>query len=183
VYTTEGVKKGVKKGVEEGVASALLTVHNNVHVNTSSPAVKQKAPKIQRHSISRGSTKETWNSFCARWNMFRQGTALNLTEVCQQLFSCYDDELGNDLLRNNTNILQSTEQDLLTAIKSLAVTLVAVSVPRADLLALHQSDGENVISFYARIRAKAETCAYNIKCSSATCTQTVDFTDVITKTS
>jgi len=110
--------------VEAAVATALLTVHKNVHVSAPSPAVKQNALTIQRPSISRGSTEEMWNSFCARWNIFRQGTALNRTEVCQPLFSCCDDELGNDLLRNNTNILRSAEQDLLTDIKSLAVTPV-----------------------------------------------------------
>jgi len=44
--------------VEAVVAAALLTVHNNVHVSAPSPAVKQNALKIQRPSISRGSTEE-----------------------------------------------------------------------------------------------------------------------------
>ena len=113
--------------------------------------------------------------------MFKQGTALAATEVCQQLFSCCDEELGNDLLRQNADIMRSTEQTLLDSIKKFAVTPVAISVRRSDLLALRQSDGENVRSFYARIRGKAATCAYSIECSSTTCTQVVDFTDVITK--
>jgi len=96
--------------------------------------------------------------------MFRQGTALNRTEVCQQLFSCCDDELGNDLLRNNTNILRSAEQDLLTDIKSLAVTPVAVSVRRAELftnpmvkMSDHSTQGSEVRRKHAPTTSNALT--------------------------
>jgi len=113
--------------------------------------------------------------------MFKRGTALAATEICQQLFSCCDEELSNDLIRQNNDILNSTEQVLMETIKSLAVTSVAVSVRRSDLLALRQADRENVRSFHARIKGKAATCAYSITCSSLTCTQVVDFTGVIIK--
>ena len=66
-------------------------------------------------------------------------------------------------------------------IKKLAVTPVAISVRRSDLLALKQADGETVQSFHARIRGKAATCAYSIDCPSLECTQTVHFTDIIIK--
>ena len=48
------------------VVAALLTIHNNVHVNGARTTPKRKAPKIQRPTISRGSTEESWNSFTAR---------------------------------------------------------------------------------------------------------------------
>ena len=172
----------VTEDVDAAVAAALLTVHNNVHVTApQQAAVKQKAPKILRPNITKGSTEENWNSFIARWGMFKRGTALAATEICQQLFSCCDEELGNDLIRQNNDILNSTEQVLMETIKKLAVTPVAVSVRRSDLLALRQADGENVRSFHARIKGKAATCAYSITCSSSTCTQVVDFTDIIIK--
>jgi len=126
-----------------------------------------------RPNITKGSTEENWNSFIARWGIFKRGTALAATEICQQLFICCDEELGNDLIRQNNDILNSTEQVLMETIKSLAVTPVAVSVRRSDL--------ENVRSFHARIKGKAATCAYSITCSSLTCTQVVDFTGVIIK--
>ena len=63
--------------------------------------------------------------------MFKQRTALAAIEICQQLFSCCDEELGNDILRQNNDILQSTEQVLMDTIKKLAVTPVAVRVRRS----------------------------------------------------
>lgn len=170
--------------VDAAIAAALLMVHNNVHTTPTAVAApsKQKAPKIQRPSISRGGNEETWNTFNARWRLFKEGTSLSPAEVSQQLFECCDEELGNDLLKNNsTNIIRSTESDLLAMIKRLAVTPVAVSVRRSDLLTMNQCDGESVRSFFARIKGKADTCAYSLECTSPTCTQVVDFTDIITK--
>jgi len=49
--------------VEAAVAAALLMVHNNVHTAAAPTLAKQRAPKIERPNISRGSSEETWNSF------------------------------------------------------------------------------------------------------------------------
>ena len=103
-------------------------------------------------------------------------------EITQQLFGCCHEDLGNDILRgSNLDIATTTEDTLLALIKKLAVIPVAVSVRRSDLLSMKQREGENARSFYARIRSKAATCAYFIQCTSPTCTQKVDFTDVIAK--
>ena len=67
------------------IAAALLTVHRDA----------KRAPKIQRHSLIKGLTEENWNSLTFRSNIFKQETALAANEVCQQLFSCCDDDLGN----------------------------------------------------------------------------------------
>ena len=70
--------------VEASVAAALLTIHNNVHSNNlSTAAPKQKPPKIQRPTISRGASEEIWNTFYARWRIFKRGTALTNAEACQ----------------------------------------------------------------------------------------------------
>lgn len=126
--------------VDPAVAAALLMVHNNAHLNAPAPArVTPKAPKIQRPSVSRSSTEESWNSFLARWRLFKRGTGLQPNEACQQLFECCDEELGDDILKNsNTDIVTLNEDELLVLIKRLAVTPVAVSVRRSDLLSLTQ---------------------------------------------
>jgi len=82
------------------------------------------------------------NKFRARWDIFKRGTHLTLTDITQQLFQCCDESLGNDLLRGNLNVIAGTEQAVLDAIKGLAVIPVAISVRRADLLAIRQCDGE-----------------------------------------
>ena len=170
--------------VDPAVAAALLTVHNNVHIGVAAQptAAKQKAPKLARPTISAGSNEETWNAFQARWNLFKNGTQLTPNETTQQLFQCCDDTLGNDLIRGNSNIVtNSNEQELLRAIKKLAVVPVAISVRRSDLLSIRQCDGESIRTFFSRIKGKAATCSYTADCTAQNCTQTVDFTDVIVK--
>jgi len=168
--------------VEAAVVAALLMVHNNVHTGTAPATTKQKALKIDRPCISKGSSEEIWNSFCAMWQLFKQGTALMPAETVRQLFRCCNDELGNDLLRGSKIDFTTTpENTLLNLIKKLAVIPVAVSVRRSDLLAIRQRGVESLRSFYARIKGKATTCAYSVQCTSTTCTQKVDFTDIIAK--
>ena len=60
----------VTDDVDPVVAAALLTIHNNTHVNTGHTAApadtRQKAPKIDRPTVTQGSTEENWNAFLAR---------------------------------------------------------------------------------------------------------------------
>ena len=60
--------------------------------------------------------------------------------------------------------------------RSLAVIPVATCVLRTELLQLHQDRDETFRAFTARVRGKAETCAYSADCE---CGKTVDYTDHI----
>jgi hypothetical protein len=113
--------------------------------------------------------------------MFCEGTQLTANETTQQLFQCCDEELCNNLLRGNPNIVSRPVNELLEAIKKLAVIPVALSVRRSDLLSIRQCDGENARAFFARIKGKAATCAYSIIYPQAACQQPVDFTNMIAK--
>ena len=95
-------------------------------------ANRQKAPEIHRPTIRKWSSEETWNAFLKRWEMFRHGTELTTGRRVQQLFMCCEDELGNEILNSYPNAVSDDEQYLLTAIKTVAVTPVAVSVRRSE---------------------------------------------------
>ena len=62
---------------------------------------------------------------------------------------------------------------VMAAMKSLAVIVVATGVMRAGLVRMQQERDESFRAFTARMRGKAETCAY------ITCLREVDFTDSI----
>ena len=63
-----------------------------------------------------------------RWLMFKQGTSLDVNEVCQQLFTCRDEEPGSDLFRQNTDIIHSIKQTFIESIKKLAVAPVCLVI-------------------------------------------------------
>ena len=166
--------------VEANIAVALLTIHNNVHVAGNS-ATKQRPPKLDRPSIGKESSEEVWNTFKTRWQMFKRGTHLSADDTVQQLFQCCEEDLGDAILKSYATAVSGTEQQLLEAIKQLAVIPVAISVKRTELLSLQQDRGENGRSFMARLKGKATTCAYSLTCPRQGCDQVIDFTDVMVK--
>ena len=170
--------------VDAAVAAALLVIHNNVHVSAprnAEAATRQRAPKIERPRISAGSSEETWNIFNTRWSMFKRSTGLAGAESVQHLFHCCDEDLGDAILKGHPDAVTGSEDHLLNKIKQMAVIPVAICVRRAELLSTKQDHGENARTFYAKVKGKAATCSYSIECSSGTCTQVNDFTDVMVK--
>ena len=99
--------------VDPAIAAVLLTVHNNVHVTRSASAgvvsTKQRAPKLSRPVINKGSSEEIWNTFIARWDMFKRATELSNAEICQQLFQCCDENLGDDILKCHPTAINASE--------------------------------------------------------------------------
>ena len=166
--------------VEASIAVALLTIHNNVHV-VSNNVAKQRPPKLERPMIAKESSEEVWNTFKTRWMMFKRGTHLSDEDTVQQLFQCCEEELGDAILKSHAAAVSGTEEQLLTAIKQLAVIPVAISVRRSELLSIRQDHGENARSFVARLKGKAATCTYSMVCPKDGCDQLIDFTDVIVK--
>ena len=145
--------------VEVAIAAALITVHGNTHVaHAPAPANTnpQRAPKIDRPKISCGSSEETWNAFLTRWGMFKRGTTLAAGETVHQLFQCCDEDLGDTILKGIPNSVSGTEDDLLTAMKQMAVVPVAGCVRRADLMTCKQDHGESIRAYYARVRVKLQ---------------------------
>ena len=91
-----------------------------------------------------------------------------------QLFQCAENELDGSLLKANPHAASTTLPDLLDAMRSLAVIPVATGVVRTELLQLHQERDEPFRAFTARVRGKAETCAFTTICE---CGKNVDYTD------
>lgn len=95
-----------------------------------------KSSKIDRLTIAKSSTEERWNSFLARWEMFKRGTRLMPGETVQHLFQCCEEELCNDILQSHPDSTRGDENNLLSPIKRLAKIPVAVNVRRSDLLSI-----------------------------------------------
>ena len=122
-----------------------------------------------------GVSIEDWNVFLRRWEVFRTGSNIDEASSPSQLFQCAGAELGDSLLiAINPNIASESLSQLLTAMRSLAVIPVATCVLRTELLQLRQERGEAIRAFAARVRGKAETCAFAAQCE---CGKSVNYTD------
>ena len=106
--------------------------------------------------------------------MFRQGSGINEASATAQLFQCASQSLGDSLLKSDAEIVSTALQELLSAMRRLAIIPVATGVLRSDLMQMRQLRDEPFRAFAARVRGKADTCAFTIDC---TCGLKINYTD------
>ncbi|XP_048589654.1 uncharacterized protein LOC125573262 [Nematostella vectensis] len=165
--------------VSDAIAVALLNNHGLAHqalppAPTAPPPAR--GPKLDRPKVDIGISIEEWNIFMRRWGVFRSGSGITDAQAPFQLFQCAGPDLGDSLLKANPGATSLPLQDLTAAMRSLAVIPIATCVLRTELLQLKQERDETFRAFAARVRGKAETCAYTAACA---CGQPVDYTDHI----
>ena len=163
---------------ELAVACAILGNHSFSHAAGPRPPSLTTGPKLERPQVDMGASAEEWNIFQRRWAAFRKGSGFNDEAASSQLFQCACTTLGDALLKVDPDITDKDVDTVLTVMKQLAVIPVAVGVIRAEFVQMQQSRDELFRAFAARVRGKAETCAYAKKC---TCGLSVDFTDQMTR--
>ena len=142
---------------------------------------RQKPPKLNRPSISKGISEEDWSTVSRKWDIFKSSTNIPQDQLSTQLWQCCDEELTSELFRDIPNISTIGEANLLASIKQLAVLSVATCVRKTELFSLRQERDQRIRSFAAKVKGKAHTCAFSKKCGTPTCTQNVDYTDDIVK--
>lgn len=166
---------------EDGaIIAALLNLHASSHAASTHAATTQatRAEKLKRPTISSAGSSEEWVYFETRWDEYRRGTKLTDGDVVVQLLECCSDELRKDLIRAAGGSLSSkSEQDVLTAIKMLAVRRENTMVARAALHNMRHDRDEAIRSFGARIKGQAVICNYVTQCPS--CAADINYTDAI----
>ena len=156
--------------LQEAVACTDLQSHVYGHAVLPPPTAGQMAPDrrcptLDRPSIDIGVSLEEWKVFTRRWEAFRRGSRISHESASSQLFRCATKILGDNLLPSDAEIVSKPVQELLLAMQRLAVIPVAISVLRSELLAMHQTRGEQFRAFAARVRGKAGTCSFSTDCS------------------
>lgn len=171
----------VKKAASEETALGLLQLHQtNAHGTASNAngSQKQRPPKVDRPRIAMGATAEEWATFTRRWATFKAATGMSSAELKCQLLACCDQELEATLFKNDPSLQDKSEEDIVGAMKSLAVVDVAATVRMTELLCMKQDHGEGIRAFVARVRGTANICALVKKCA---CGANVNYTDEIVR--
>ena len=140
-----------------------------------------RVQRSERPKIQSGGSEESWNTFVTRWKNYKKTCGIHETLVTGELFECCTTELGDDIIRENRQLLDGSEKDLLAAIKRLAIIPVAKTVRRSDVLQMRQDHDEGVRAFYARVKGKADTCAYTVDCTHVDCGRKIDYTHEVIK--
>ena len=160
----------------EAVACAILQSHTFSHAarGPNFNRAPSEGPELTRPSTDVGVSLEAGNVFTRRWQTFRQGSGINKVSATAQLFQCASQSLGDSLLKSDAEIVSKPLQELLSALRRLAVIPVATGVLQSDLVQMHQLRDEPFRAFTARVRGKADTCAFAVDC---TCGLKVNYTN------
>ena len=149
---------------DNAVIAALLNIHASTHTVTTQTA---KPDKLRRPTVSSAGTSAEWEYFMTRWKEYRDGTKLTGSDCVSQLLECCDEDLRRDLTRAaGGSLAKKSEQDVLEAIKALAVRKQNTMVARTALNSMRQDRDEAVRSFVARIKGQASICKFVLKCPS-----------------
>ena len=158
--------------VSESIACVILQSHAFSHASAAAkPAVDDlpmrnvKGPTLDRPHVDVGVSLEEWNIFVRRWDVFRQGSGFDVASASPQLFQCASQALGDTMLKSDAQIASKPLPDLLQAMKCLAVIPISTGVLRSELMQMRQMREEPFRSFAARVRGKADTCAFSTECT------------------
>ena len=147
----------------DNIVTEQLRIHGLSHNTTpATPAVtapvtntRQKPPKLNRPTISRGTTEEEWSIVKRKWSIYKTTMNIPTNEVATQLWQCCDEDLTSDIFRDIPDISSISEENLLQAIKRLAVVSVATTVRKTELLSLRQDRGQPIRLFAAKVKGYA----------------------------
>ena len=163
--------------LEAVIGAALLNAHTTTH-QARGPPQAARVERVKRPDISSAGTTEDWIYFQSRWGDYTKATKLVGPDRVLQLLECCDEQLRRDLTRNAGGTLAGeTEEDVLAAIKALAVREENVMVARVALHHMKQDRDEPIMAFAARLKGQASVCKYVKTCPG--CDRQVTYTEAI----
>ena len=168
---------------DKDVAIALFQSHNLSHQAGQSTAGNHKLPKVERPVLKQDVSDEDWYAFLSEWERFKKRTNIGSSEINDQLLECCERNLRRLIIKEDPDVFEESEADLLVAMKRMAVIQVATSVRRTKVLQAKQEPNETFREYYANVRASAATCKYSIKCPKPCCAANdpIDYTPLVVK--
>ena len=87
---------------------------------------KAKPPSMSLPKVARDIMDDQWASFVNEWESFKNTTDLPGDSVNRYILSCCEEDLRTSVLRAEPRVVSKTEEEVLAAIKKLAVMSIAV---------------------------------------------------------
>lgn len=166
------------------LAAVLLSVHSTgTHTAPAAAAsptltTTAKLERVWRPTVPAAGSSEEWSYFLTRWQDYAEATKVTGKDKVVQLLECCDEQLRKDLTRNaGGSLTHKTIDEVMAAIKKLAVREENTMVACVQLHNMHQDRDETIRSFGARLRGQAGVCKFLIKCPG--CDTDVNYTETI----
>ena len=161
------------EAAEAILVAALLNIHAMTHAGGK---FTSRATQIQRPTITTAGSTEDWAYFKLRWSNYKDATNITVRELIIQLLECCEESLRKDVMRTaGESLVGKFEDDVLTAIHSLAIREENTTVARVTLHQMTQDANETMCLYYARLKGYANVCKLTVNCKM--CNKDVDYTD------
>ena len=176
--------------VTPDICEAAAVVAYQHHLNTSHAAPgAQQAPlqPDQSHSktkfdppkLSAGSDQESWDYFLRYWDQYKATMAIVGDNVKLFFLQCMDRDLREDIYRAHptAEVNGMTDEQLIEAVKSLAVKVESKLIHRIRMGEATQPPGTGIRNFLATLKGQAKLCQFKIVCPS--CTTEIDYSQQV----
>ena len=181
--TVEGLatQDAVLKDLELHLEFHKLNLRKTESVVAVEKKKKNVAEKLVRPIIDEHASESDWEFFLMKWKIYVAAAGLEDQELVFQLWNCPTDVLQRQMHDLGYKVT-SSEDDLLQAIKKLAVKKHNNVVKVIEFLSVIQTEGENISSLSSRISGKARLCDFTIVCTNlceqceTNCGGKIDFT-------
>lgn len=141
--------------------------HTTATIQPQVPKTAARVEKVRRPTVTAAGSSEDWAYFLTRWQDYVEATKIEGKDLIIQLLECCDEQLRKDLTRNaGGSLTNNTANDVLAAIKKLAVREENTMVARVQLHNMCQDRDETIRSFGARLRGQAGVCKFHVTCQT-----------------
>ena len=120
-----------------------------------------KAPAAQLPHLDADMTKPQFRKFKMDWEMFKRGTQLPQHQVNAYLYNCCDPHVQSQLVNGATNMITTSEEDLILALEGLVTKKSNPTVHRLQFSSLYQQEKETIKNYVLRLRAASPDCAFS----------------------
>ena len=171
---------------DAAVAAVMLEHHLRSHGQQTRQADRRpRPPPLQPPKLSGQCSEAKFEDFRKLWGFYKNSVDMPEGTVTSYLLNCLDDDLKTDVHAANAEILNMSEEEVLTAIRQYAVQRRAISSLKMELWRMTQDEGENIRKFYARVKELAAQCQLTLPCPEPTCGRNrapfISYSDVIVK--
>lgn len=146
-----------------------------LHIKTEHPIITQAAANNRREKMKRPSaeldmSESKWRDFINQWGIYKRTSGVTGQDIVDDLWQCLSDPLRMEVTSEQGADLETAEEeDLLSAIKKMAVLESNPMVHRNNLRTMLQGESEKIRNYVARLREAAIDCQFNVKCSEELC--------------
>ena len=166
--------------VEPRLAKELLDQHIEVKHHRLGAVTEAgcKPERMIRPKADLDMSETTWRDFLGQWARFKRSTKVTGQDLIDHLVTCCSDSLRMDLRSDIGDKMDNLEeQELLKAMKKMAVRESNPMVHRNNLRAMKQGENEAFRNYVARLKEAAIDCNFSLECPADACDSQVCYTE------